>query len=157
MIKTDLFERIVIFAITILLMAIIAISTLWLFFLVAMNAWQKLGDVRNMLQLQESVQQGIGGVFVVLLGLELLETLKTYVKHHRFRLEVVLVVGAIAVARHIIQLDIGHTDGGFLAGLGVLIASLVCGYYLLQKIPESRGGNLVESPPPPPGFANQPR
>ena len=78
---------------------------------------------------------------MVLLGLELLETLKTYLTHHRFRLEVVLVVGSIAVARHIIQLDFQHATGGFLAGLGVLIASLVAGYYLLQRIPGSKGGN----------------
>jgi len=151
MFNTVWFEKFIIRAIMILLMVIITVATLWLFFLFAVNTWQRVGEVRTMLELQEAVQQGLGGLFVVLLGLELLETLKTYVTHHRLRLEVVLVVGAIAVARHIIQLDFHHTDGGFLAGLGVLIASLVFGYYILQRIPESRGGSLQVEPEKTPG------
>ena len=148
---TTWFEQIIVRLIMILLMAIIAVSTIWLFVLFSVNTWDRIGDVKNMLELQEAVQRGIGGVFVVLLGLELLETLKTYITHHRFRLEVVLVVGAIAVARHIIQLDFHHTDGPFLAGLGVLIASLVYGYYILQRIPEARGGSLPAAPAKAPG------
>ena len=146
MLNTSWFEKIIVLSITILLMFIITLSTGWLFYLLATNSWHGLRDVSNAVELQDSVQRAIGGVFVVLLGLELLETVKTYMTHHRFRLEVVLVVGAIAVARHIVQLDFHHTDGAFLGGLGVLIASLVIGYYFLQRIPQSKGGNLVETP-----------
>lgn len=140
----ELFEKIIVRAVSVLLMAVIAISTLWLFFLFAVNTWDHLGSTKTALDLQAVVQRAIGGLFVVLLGLELLETLKTYETHRRFRLEVVLVVGAIAVARHIIQLDFHHVDGAFLAGLGVLIASLVAGYAVLQRVPESKGGSLRE-------------
>jgi uncharacterized membrane protein (DUF373 family) len=145
MIHTSWFEKLVVRAISILLMIVVAVSTLSLFYLFAIHVWERVGEMQTTLDLQEGVQRAMAGVFVVLLGLELLETLKTYATHHRFRLEVVLVVGAIAVARHIIQLDFHHTDGAFLAGLGVLIASLVIGYYFLQRIPESRGGNMSEA------------
>ncbi len=142
--NTTWFELLIIRVLMILTMAIVTLSTVWLFVLFGTNLWEKMGNVHNALELQEAVQRGIGGIFVVLLGLELLETMKTYITHRRFRLEVVLVVGAIAVARHIIQLDFHHIDGGFLAGLGVLIASLVYGYYILQRIPESQGGSKHE-------------
>jgi uncharacterized membrane protein (DUF373 family) len=135
------FEKIIVRVISILLMVIIGMSTVWLAVLFALNTYGVVKKLETAVDLQDAVQRAFGGIFVVLLGLELLETIKTYLTHHRFRLEVVLVVGSIAVARHIIQLDFHHVDGGFLAGLGVLIASLVFGYYLLQKVPESRGGS----------------
>jgi uncharacterized membrane protein (DUF373 family) len=146
MMDTTWFEKLIVRAITFLLMVIITVSTLSLFYLFAINSWHGLVEMKTSMDLQESVQRAFGGIFVVLLGLELLETLKTYLTHHRFRLEVVLVVGSIAVARHIIQLDFEHISGGYLAGLGVLIASLVSGYFLLQKIPESKGGNQPAPP-----------
>lgn len=152
MFNTAWFEKIIIRALELLIMAIIAVSTGWLFFLFAVNLYPRLQEVGRVKELQEVVQGGLSGIFVVLLGLELLETLKTYATHHRFRLEVVLVVGAIAVARHIIGLDFDHASGSFLAGLGVLIAALVSGYYLLHRIPESDGGNLpAEAGKPPAG------
>lgn len=145
MFNTLWFEKLIVRTITVLLMFIIAVSTLSLVYLFVINTWSGLETMKTSADLQAGVQRAFGGIFVVLLGLELLETLKTYLTHHRFRLEVVLVVGSIAVARHIIQLDFEHTSGGYLAGLGVLIASLVAGYFLLQKIPESKGGNLPAS------------
>jgi uncharacterized membrane protein (DUF373 family) len=144
MFNTLWFEKLIVRVITVLLMVIIAASTLSLIYLFAINTWSGLAEMKTSLDLQEGVQRAFGGIFVVLLGLELLETIKTYLTHHRFRLEVVLVVGSIAVARHIIQLDFAHVSGAFLAGLGVLIASLVTGYYLLQRIPESRGGSMPD-------------
>ena len=142
MLKTEWFEKIILRTLSILLMVIIAVATMWLVFLFAFKTWERIGDMRTTLEMQQAVQNGLGGIFVVLLGLELLETIKTYAAHRRFRLEVVLVVGAIAVARHIIQLDFHHIDGVFLGGLGVLIAALVGGFYVLQRIPESQGGSL---------------
>jgi len=137
MIDTSTFEKIIIQAVTVLLMIIIGLATAWLFVLVAVNLWSNLRDVQTALDLQETVMRGLAGVFVVLIALELLETVKTYARDHRVRLEVVLVVGAIAVARHVIQMDFHLMTGASLAGLGALIASLVGGYFLLQRVPAS--------------------
>ena len=141
MINTSAFEKIIVQAIAILLMVIIGVATVWLFLLFAINMWSSLQGIRTALDLQETVMRALSGVFVVLIGLELLETVKTYARHNRFRLEVVLVVSAIAVARHVIQVDFHQVTGTFLGGLGVLIASLVVGFYLLQRVPQSAGGN----------------
>ena len=117
--------------------SLISVATVWLFVLFGRNMWATLMDVDTALELQEAVQRGMAGVFVVLLGMELLQTVKTYVGNHHFRLEVVLVVGAIAIARHIIQLDFHDVTGSFLGGLGVLIMSLVLGFYLLRRVPQA--------------------
>ena len=139
------FEKFIVRFVAILVAIMTTVAAFWLAFILAHNTWERAGNVTTALELQEGVQRAMSGVFVVLLGLELLETLKAYRRDHRFRLEIVIVVGAIAVARHIIQLDFHHTDGAFLAGLGVLIASLVFGYYFLRRTTDARG-NLVKAP-----------
>jgi len=69
----------------------------------------------------------------VVLGLELLETLRAYFTEHRVRLEVILVVAIIAVGRQVIQIDFEHTPGMVLLGLSGLILALTLGYFLIKK------------------------
>ena len=49
-------------------------------------------------ELQELLQNGFGGVLLVLLGMELIETVKAYAHEHHVRLEIVFVMAMIAVA-----------------------------------------------------------
>jgi uncharacterized membrane protein (DUF373 family) len=67
------------------------------------------------------------------LGLELLETLRTYFSEHRVRLEVILIVAIIAAGRHVIQLDFEHIDGLALIGMAAVVLSLTAGYFLIRK------------------------
>jgi uncharacterized membrane protein (DUF373 family) len=79
------------------------------------------------------MQQSFAGVLIVVLGLELLETLKTYFAEHHVRLEVILVVAIIAVGRHVIQIDFEHTPGTVLLGLSSVILALTVGYFLIKR------------------------
>jgi uncharacterized membrane protein (DUF373 family) len=79
------------------------------------------------------LQRGFGGVLIVLLGLELMETLKTYFSEHHIRVEVILVVAIIAVGRHIIKLDFEHVSASLLFGLSVLMIGLTTGYFLVRR------------------------
>lgn len=144
---THRFEAVVLHTMAILLMVILAFATYWLIF----TFFDRLffdEDVKNAITdtdaLQTAFQKAMAGIFVVLIGIELLETIRTYNTHRRFRLEIVLVVGAIAVARHVIQLDFHHIDGAFMAGLGVLIFSLVAGFWLLQRMPGNTPGDAAD-------------
>jgi uncharacterized membrane protein (DUF373 family) len=56
-------------------------------------------------------------LLLVLLGLELLETVRTYFAEHRIRLEVIMIIAMIAVSRHIITIDFEHADGVWLTGV----------------------------------------
>ena len=80
------------------------------------------------------MQRAFGGVLVVVLGLELIETLKVYFHEHQVRVEVIMIVGLIAVGRHVIQVDYEHVEASQLIGLGALIVALALGYYPCGKV-----------------------
>ncbi len=132
---THRFEAVVLHVMAILLMMILAFAAFWLWFSMIetlINGTKY--EIKDTYDLSASFQRAMAGIFVVLIGIELLETIRTYKAHRRFRLEIVLVVGAIAVARHVIQMDFHHVTGMFMAGMGALIFSLVAGFYLLQHV-----------------------
>lgn len=127
------FERGVIYAAQVLLALVIAAALvqLWYLFIVALR--EHVGDITTVPMLTLAVQRAFAGVLLVVLGLELLETLRVYFTHHRVRLEIILVVAIIAIGRHIINLDLEHVEGATLAGIAALIAALAAGYYLVRR------------------------
>jgi uncharacterized membrane protein (DUF373 family) len=76
----------------------------------------------------------IFGMFLlVLIGIELLETIKTYSSESKVHLEIVLMVAMIAIARKVIILDLKEISNFTLLGLGAIIISLSVGYYLIKR------------------------
>ena len=92
-----------------------------------------LRHVQTVLEVQPVLLREFAGVLFVILGLELLQSLRTFFVQHRVRLEVILIVATIAVGRHIILLDIGHTDGLVMVGIAALLLALTCGYFLVRR------------------------
>lgn len=84
-------------------------------------------------EFQMKVQRAFGGALLVLLGLELLETVRTYFTEHRIRLEVIMIVAMIAVSRHIIVIDFEHASGLWLVGVASLAIALGAAYYLVRR------------------------
>ncbi len=79
------------------------------------------------------VPRSISGVLTVVLGLEVLETLKAYFRDHHVRLEVILVVAIIAAGRHLVQVDFEHASAPGLLGLSAVILTLTLGYFLVKQ------------------------
>jgi uncharacterized membrane protein (DUF373 family) len=127
------FERAVLHAAQLLLMLVIllALVLLWYVFVTAVR--KHVADISTIPLLTLAVQRGFAGVLLIVLGLELLETLRVYFTEHRVRLEIILVVATIAVARHVINLDFEHIRGVELAGIAGLILALTGGYYVVKK------------------------
>lgn len=76
----------------------------------------------------------IFGMFLlVMIGIELLETVKIYLTEKTVHVEVVFMVAMIAIARKVIILDIKEVPGMTLIGISAIIVSLSTGYYLLLK------------------------
>ncbi|WP_372947162.1 phosphate-starvation-inducible PsiE family protein [Mariniphaga sp.] len=74
------------------------------------------------------------GVFLlVLIGIELLDTIKVYLKQNQVHVEVVVLVAIIALARKIVILKVEELDGETIIGIGVLIIALSIAYYLIKK------------------------
>jgi uncharacterized membrane protein (DUF373 family) len=127
------FEVITITALQGLLIILVAVATIALYVLFAQNLLVQAAQIHTVAGLLPAMQRSFAGVLTVVLGLELLETLKTYFTEHRVRLEVILVVAIIAVGRHVIQVDFEHTPGPVLLGLSAVIAALTLGYFLVKK------------------------
>ena len=74
-----------------------------------------------------------GGFLLVLIGIELVHTVKIYLKEDVVPVEIVLLVALIGIARHVIDLDIKEIEPMKLIGMSSLILVLSIGYYLIKK------------------------
>ncbi|MGH1384731.1 phosphate-starvation-inducible PsiE family protein [Kordia sp.] len=84
--------------------------------------------------IMKHLHQVFGGFLSVLIGIELLHTIKMYLKEDVVHVEIVLLVALIGVSRHVIDLDIAHMKALTLFGISSLIIVLAGGYYLIKKV-----------------------
>ena len=141
------FESSTIVALQFLLIVMIFASTVVLFVLSYQSLRSQLAHVSTVGDLLIIVQRTIAGILVVVLGLEVLETLKAYFRDHHVRLEVIIVVAIIAVSRHLVQVDFEHESPLSLLGLSAVIVSLTVGYFLVKKALHAFPSNLSDSDP----------
>ena len=90
----------------------------------------------------------IFGLFLlVLIGLELLETIKCYYVEGRIELKVIFSVALIALGRKVIILEPEKYTGLTLIGIGVIILALVAGYYVVttKELKFQRGRTKPET------------
>jgi uncharacterized membrane protein (DUF373 family) len=95
-------------------------------------------NIETIGDLQEAVQSLFAGILLVVLGLELMDTLRNYFMEHRLRVELLLSVALIAVARHIIQLDYEHVSPWLVIGIALLVFSLAASYVGVRVLVSSR-------------------
>ena len=90
----------------------------------------------------------LGAFLLVLIGVELLDTIKAYFRENTIHVEIVVLLAIIAVARKVILLDptgmSGWDYGIELIGIGVIIVGLSAGYYLIKKAGISIGPGMEE-------------
>jgi uncharacterized membrane protein (DUF373 family) len=79
----------------------------------------------------------LGAFLLVLIGVELLDTIKAYFKENTIHVEIVVLLAIIAIARKVILLDptgmSGNEFGFELMGIGVIVVGLAAGFYLIKK------------------------
>jgi uncharacterized membrane protein (DUF373 family) len=73
------------------------------------------------------------GFLMILIGLELMKTVVMYFDIHLVHVEVVLSVVMIAIARHVIDVDLMHSPPLSLIGTGIIVMALALGYYYFKK------------------------
>lgn len=131
---TGVFERFVLSAVQLLLMllVLVAVSDLcWLLWHAAVHQWLREQTIP---ELQQHLQRGFAGVLLVLIGLELMDTVRAYRHGHSVRVEVVLIVALIAIGRHVIQIDLDKESGSELVGIAALVVALVAGYAIARRM-----------------------
>lgn len=126
-------ERVTVAALQVLTVVLVVAATIALYQLM----WKYLATYGMRMDSVEDLlpvmQRSFAGILVVVIGLELLETLQAYFTEHHVRIEVILVVAIIAVGRHVIQVDFEHTPGTVLLGLAALLLALIGGYVLVRR------------------------
>jgi uncharacterized membrane protein (DUF373 family) len=138
------FESTVVVAVGLVLALAVAIAVAELYLLIFESVRTGL-SLESLNSLQEGLQNVFGAVLLVLLGLELIDTLKVYFIDHEVRTEVILVVAMIAVGRHIIQIDYHDTGGLELIGMAAVVIALAVSYYLVKRA-RSSADDLAVSP-----------
>jgi uncharacterized membrane protein (DUF373 family) len=78
-----------------------------------------------------------GYFLLILIGIELLETIKAYLIKNEIHVEIIILVAIIAVARKIILLDpfaAGESlNSAAMIALGVMVVALAASYYLVRR------------------------
>jgi len=74
-----------------------------------------------------------GFFLMVLIGLELMETIKAYLRDDRVHAEVVMLVALVAAARKVIILDYHEMAPEVLYGMALLIVALGISYYFIRR------------------------
>ena len=118
-------QKFVVWALAAMLVVVVLLSTVHLGSLIAEEAWKPprfLIPVQGLLDI-------FGYFLLVLIGVELLETLKAYVKKDVIHVRVVLEVALIAMARKVIIEEPNAVPALTLFGIAALILSLGTAYY----------------------------
>ena len=91
-----------------------------------------------------------GFFMMIIIGLELLETIKVYLEGEEILIEVIFLVALTAVSRKVIILDVKKLDPLTLLGISALIISLAAGLYLVQRSMNKYGykNRQIDTPSP---------
>ena len=122
------FEHAIIISLIAMMVIVVVLAT-------AELAWIIIQDVMSepVLLLKIDELFDIFGFFLlVLIGVELLETIKAYLIEGVIHVEIVLEVALIAIARKVIILDITKYDSSKLLSLAALIAAVSIGFFLIK-------------------------
>ena len=122
------FETVINVTLLVMLAIVVVLATVdlgWLIIKDILSPPILLLDIAELLEL-------FGAFLLVMIGLELLGTVKTYITKNTIHVEVVLLVAIIAIARKVVILEPKELDGAGLLGIAAIILALTAGYYLVR-------------------------
>lgn len=122
-------QRLAVWVLAAMLVVIVLLSTAHLGVLIAEEVWK---PPRFLISVQ-SLLDVFGYFLLVLIGVELLETLRSYMKKDVIHVRVVLEVALIAMARKAIIAEPNSSPGLTLFGLAALILALGVAFYFERQ------------------------
>ena len=125
---TETFERVINVALLVMLAIVVLLATIdldWIILKDILTPPMFLLEVGELLKL-------FGAFLLVMIGLELLDTVKIYLTKKTIHVEVVLLVGIIAIARKVVILEPKTMDAMTLIGIAAIISALTFGYYFVK-------------------------
>lgn len=130
------YERVIVGALIVMLAVVVALSTVevgWILVRDILSPPSLLLEVNELLEI-------FGFFLLVLIGLELLDTIKIYFEKGAIELKVIFTVALIAIGRKIIIFDPKDYDGLQLIGIATIIVALVVGFGVVTDRFTRRGG-----------------
>jgi uncharacterized membrane protein (DUF373 family) len=127
-------QKIVVVALALLLVIVVVLSTVHLGSLIATEIWKPprfLIPVQGLLEI-------FGYFLLVLIGVELLETMKAYIKKDVIHVRVVIEVALIAMARKVIVEEPNSVSSMTLFGIAALILALGLAFYFERQAQRER-------------------
>lgn len=123
------FTRGIILALILMMILAVFLSTIDLLFILIAEI---LKPPKYMLGV-ENLLEIFGFFMMILIGLELLESIRAYLSDESLHVEVVFLVAMIAIARKVIILEIKDIEPLVLIGIASIILALSLGYYFVKK------------------------
>jgi uncharacterized membrane protein (DUF373 family) len=123
------FEKVIVVSLLGLMMLAVFVATVELgviFFRELMKPPVLLLNIEEMLEV-------FGFFLMVLIGLELLESIKAYLVEDRVHAEVVFLVAIVAVSRKVIIVDYKTITPEMLFGMAAIIVALGVGFFLVRR------------------------
>ena len=123
------FEYVIVLSLITMMVIVVVLTTIEL-------GWIIITDIITppiiLLEIDELLE--IFGFFLlVLIGIELLETIKAYFMTNVVHVEIVLEVALIAIARKVIILDIDRYESLTLIGVAALISAVALAFFVIKR------------------------
>ena len=128
------FEKYVAITLMFMMAVVIFFGTLEVGYLIIIDL---LSPPLFMLEVNEFLEI-FGQFLLVLIGVELLETINSYHEDRTIRVEIVVIVAIIAIARKVITLDYKTLSSYTFFDVGAAVLFLAITFYLLKKARVSR-------------------
>jgi uncharacterized membrane protein (DUF373 family) len=127
------FEKVIYASLMIMLMAVLLAAVIDLAWLLVTT----LSSLTPALLVAHEMITVLGAFLLVLIGVELLDTIKAYFQENTIHVEIVVLLAIIAISRKVILLDpsgmSGFDFGVQMMGIGVIVVGLAVAYYLIKK------------------------
>lgn len=123
------FERVIVLSLLGMMMFAVLAATVELAFVLVQELFKPPFMRLNV----DEMLKVFGFFLMVLIGLELLETIKAYLEEDRVHAEIVFLVAIVAVSRKVVILDYKQTPTDLLFGMAALIIALGAGYFLVRR------------------------
>ena len=125
------FEYYIVIGLLAMMALVVFLSTIELAVIIVQRMLSKMPHL-FLLNISEMLE--IFGFFMmVLIGLELIETIKVYLVDESIHIEIICLVAIVAVARKVIILDVYKLPPVTLLGVAAIILALCIGYFFLKR------------------------
>jgi len=126
------FEKSIIIVLLITMGALVAILTFEMSVVLITEIVRNNDEVGIIINTDEVIV--IFGFFInILIGLELFETVKLYLRENVFHPEIILMISLIAILRKVIVIDFKEINPITAIAIALLIGAITTGYYFLKK------------------------